>query len=1328
MNLNIEKTLYENVVSLICDDRRGTAFFISEDILLTARHNIIGHLEDKNIPIVVMVDGVSLMCTGESLGNPGETIDVAILKLSTKHNRQSKGLKVLAAKLSREIELYLLGYPNELGGCVDPIFLPLRYFGSGHHSDADLILLKNSEVSFFSYAGFSGSPVVNSSGSVVGITIIEESHNLRAISVVKIREALGLKNIRYSTNDLIEDDSPIGLLRCKLFLDNAIKKAGRKYSPELHVPQSELEEEFASFMNFGIIDECEILKSDIENWCTNFPQFGEVKIIDGKGAKKNHIEYIEEISYTLWPHRNDLDKQSLAELEHIRNIYFLFKEKLKRRYQSERKLFSLHGSAGTGKSHICHSLAETYLSKEHHVYICHGTDIASESLPEKNLMRIFGFDSDMFNQINERAIESQKYVLFVIDALNEGAGFKYWEDNLFRLLDFAKQYSMFKFLVSERRYSNSLAEALREKGYHSVIYTHQLDGFEDVDQAIVNYAKANKITPETLYKYNVDFSNPLMLSLFCRSIGKRINISGSDKDLTRQDVYADYLSQRNIVISDKVDVDPHMNVTLAAVYNICRYTVFNSKDLTILRNVAMKICNKIAYRPYWSTNLLHHLIDENILYEFNSWDEYNVQSLDFEFQNIGDVFRAHALLSSKWTDDKILMFLYDRFNSPNYQYQNDNIVNFIAAVIGMWNRNTLPLGFINSVPIEILEDALAYKGISRDTIENFWKTKFSDIPITLLFRNIHNFSNRFILNFHNYLLSLRMDVRDLAYIRFFNRQFEIHGTNLDFGTVTNDINNESQYLFKLAWMATSSHPDFRAMITRHMTRILCIHPSLAKHLVRLFIEVDDVYVLSAILCAVYGCLLITRNTFVAQMVSKIIYNKLYSKAEFIPLNLHVRQWSLLILEFSYILDSSIDYFLRISLPLSHSQNYLDLDYSDINTDTIFGKTKGGEMLQYNLFQSSTLSSDFNRYIIGTNHHTHHPNFFISEEKDLSLSEIEKMIAKEIIKLGWNDSLGEIDTLGYSPTRHENSKERIGKKYLWIAYQNVMANLSDYCYFIENQWSYNRKYIKAIWPWLVDGRSLFDPTLNVKPFPESETPKFQFIFINDDISQYLSTTDSYPYAELRQEDESGSQWLLVDGWDGKSTHDAYGYSNVHIEYLSWVIKGLSLDELYKIIRDNPDIVLPDSVRNQYEFFWNEFPWSKRCKVNEYHWNKFLTGEIMPLCVSQLQENFRGIEYEKRPMSNATLLNWEICETLNLMTAERGILRDKEGTVVAYSRVGTELGCDGLVVRTETLKQYLAQVNGFCLLRIEYYKSNHHSSHRTYKWAVFTSQGTLSELPI
>lgn len=91
------------------------------------------------------------------------------------------------------------------------------------------------------------------------------------------------------------------------------------------------------------------------------------------------------------------------------------------------------------------------------------------------------------------------------------------------------------------------------------------------------------------------------------------------------------------------------------------------------------------------------------------------------------------------------------------------------------------------------------------------------------------------------------------------------------------------------------------------------------------------------------------------------------------------------------------------------------------------------------------------------------------------------------KLGYTDELfGPYDSMHRGYSRHDSKKiERIGKKYQWITFYNILARVSDH-HQIENSWSEKQNPYEGSWePYVRD----FDPTLNNHFLRSNELPEF-----------------------------------------------------------------------------------------------------------------------------------------------------------------------------------------------------------------------------------------------
>lgn len=122
--------------------------------------------------------GESILCEVEELGGHN---DVVILKC-TKHIPHET-LQLLAAEFNEDLELKVIGYPSELGNNKDLISLSIRNRQQVHRLEYDIVVIREDTLALYSYKGFSGSPVINEFGSVIGIMTRSVSQTLGYISI-----------------------------------------------------------------------------------------------------------------------------------------------------------------------------------------------------------------------------------------------------------------------------------------------------------------------------------------------------------------------------------------------------------------------------------------------------------------------------------------------------------------------------------------------------------------------------------------------------------------------------------------------------------------------------------------------------------------------------------------------------------------------------------------------------------------------------------------------------------------------------------------------------------------------------------------------------------------------------------------------------------------------------------------------------------------------------------------------------------------------------------------------------------------------------------------
>ena len=171
------------------------------------------YILDKEAMVAVVVEEEYKVC--RVLVRQSEP-DVAILECVDYICPNEYVLPLLASKFKESIDLLIVGYLRELGNGVD-------YFGvtvKNSREKADLkggfdrMVVRTDSFGFNSYEGFSGSPVINDFGMVVGIETDQLYSSLGYLSIAAIKELVEKETeIRIEENDDLYDNTPYGLRR-----------------------------------------------------------------------------------------------------------------------------------------------------------------------------------------------------------------------------------------------------------------------------------------------------------------------------------------------------------------------------------------------------------------------------------------------------------------------------------------------------------------------------------------------------------------------------------------------------------------------------------------------------------------------------------------------------------------------------------------------------------------------------------------------------------------------------------------------------------------------------------------------------------------------------------------------------------------------------------------------------------------------------------------------------------------------------------------------------------------------------------------------------------
>lgn len=434
LNINIDKYGNMAVVPVRCGNITGTAFFVSDDLLLTATHVIsqyIDNSESYKIRVCIMDEWVECDIAYNFL-----PADVVLLRCS-KANQCDHKLNLLASDCPEGEELKIVGFPQEIGNGVDYFGVDVR---NSRHLNKDgkddisrgfnVVVIRTDELGFSSYGGFSGSPVLNANGDVVGIATDQFYNTLGYTSVKIIDDIYPFDNLGISVYTDCRDMSPFGLGTAWAFSSEKIRNAGDRYSSKSHVNNDIIEETLRSFCCVGVEDK----RTQIYELCQNVNQEAKGKLKSYLSEKINESnnafqQFLENriVTYDL---NTELDILLYKEDESsgerillnplrkdIEKAFNLSQDVLNDQIFEIVQFLYVYGNAGQGKTHsLCRLIDEIH--SECSFYLFYGTDF-SDKEPVETILDSLHWKPDAFVKLNQYVKSQERYAVFVIDAVNE---------------------------------------------------------------------------------------------------------------------------------------------------------------------------------------------------------------------------------------------------------------------------------------------------------------------------------------------------------------------------------------------------------------------------------------------------------------------------------------------------------------------------------------------------------------------------------------------------------------------------------------------------------------------------------------------------------------------------------------------------------------------------------------------------------------------------------------------------------------------------------------------------------------------------------------------
>lgn len=730
------------------------------------------------------------------------------------------------------------------------------------------------------------------------------------------------------------------------------------------------------------------------------------------------------------------------------------------------------GDAAIGKSHLLAGNVEKMEQLGHPIIFTLGQKFLPTKDPLQQIVENFGYTisvEEFLYQFDMFSEKRGKRGCIIIDALNETGLNRFWKTQLQSMISKIKKYKNIGIVFSIRStYVKSILPENFTEQNDFQIYNH--DGITTAeDHEIEKFERYFGLGRGELLKIYPEFSSPLFLKLAAIS---SLMPNSSKKKLTWENLIAQYIKH----IEKEISTEHRLNYDgkyLQSVIEYISHEMLNThSNFLNYREAKSEIARKLDYDITTSRQYLDELIKENLFSKFTSFD--GEEKIHFTYEKIRDFFIASDIISKFDRNAETFGTVIQDLLLANNEYgvveilffmlpnsKNAEITDFIEDKDDF---NDLERAFIESVPWRTAS-------LNSESIKDVLKNIFNNDSLMMEFLN-----KQFLLaidpespfnseRLSEFLLPLPNDLRDYVWTtRISNRYYSFAAqfiSRIKRNYTTHSCSQLNLALKQLIWLLSSVNGAVRDNATKVISLILIRKPELIKDFLKSFKDISDLYIKERLYATVFGVIVKIKDYQVIESTAEFIYETIFHQDEVVP-NVLLRDYARQSIEFALSkgLCEHIDQ--KLIAPPYKSRWY-DFQFTNDDVDSYvkkyesIGSDEGNSV--YRIRSSMTTEygrgtgayGDFGRYIFGSRVSPWSNQF---NDQDLS-----NIAFKRIFEIGFSPELHAYfdNTQASNYDRHNHSIERIGKKYQWIAYYEVLAKLADNFQIYEEKVFYDTEY-------------------------------------------------------------------------------------------------------------------------------------------------------------------------------------------------------------------------------------------------------------------------------
>jgi hypothetical protein len=659
-------------------------------------------------------------------------------------------------------------------------------------------------------------------------------------------------------------------------------------------------------------------------------------------------------------------------------------------------LMLLRGDAGTGKTHLLCDVARQRIIAGRPTILLMGQQFVSLDAPWSQALQqldLAGLSAEEFVGALEAAAQAAgSRALFVIDAINEGAGRTIWPFHLAAFLSHLERSPWIGVVLAIRSsYQEIIVPADVRDRAADVIHPGFMDHEYDAAKTFfVHYGLELPSTPLLA----PEFQNPLFLKTLCRGLnakGER-RLPRGFQGITA--VFDLYLSAVNERLALSLGFDARTSLVRQALETVAR-AILDSGESWLTLAKAAGIVNALLPGREFERSLYRGLVVEGVLVEeVTRHDHVKAEEVVFiGYERFADHLVAKTLLdryldvsdpASAFALGGPLAFICDeeKYVSPGLlealciqipERAGRELIFIAPTCAARWG---LADAFRQSL---VWRACAAFSDSTRDALNKLWRSEHPlhdtiDVLLTVATLPGHPLNAQFLD------LRLRKDKmpdRDVWWSTYLHRAWGDHGavdrlvdwaSALDPNTA---IDDEAVDLcaIALSWMLTTSNRFLRDRATKALVSLLKGHLAAAVRLVERFADVDDPYVVERVYAVAYGVTMRSHDPVAVGALAECVYHRVFAAGN-PPPDILLRDYARGVIERALHLGSAIDLVPdRVRPPYKSTWPTIptDEDIKPLLPDWSKGSHDSGELeWGRNRIGHSVMDDDFARYLIGTN--------------------------------------------------------------------------------------------------------------------------------------------------------------------------------------------------------------------------------------------------------------------------------------------------------------------------------------------------------------------------